>query len=516
MFAVPGWSLSSSNLKTQTLTPPNNTTNADPSSESHDPEAAKNSKKRNRSNGKSKALKVNSSTLADLWETVIEGRPKYKKPHSKALEKLSSGENTKRKKAHKGENEGDIPHKDGVPEDSVRPTEVKDESEPASKKRKTKEKKEQRREKDAPLKPSSKPPTTTPSTISTPKPTAQLTPLQISMRQKLVSARFRHLNQALYTTPSAQSMQLFQENPEMFQEYHEGFRRQVEVWPENPVDGYVAQIRARGAQRPGSSTSKHTPPNTHQPLYMTPLPRTEGTCRIADLGCGDAALAQGLQRELRKMKLQIHSFDLQSDSVLVTRADIAALPLAEGSVDVAIFCLALMGTNWVDFVEEAFRVLRWKGELWVAEIKSRFGRVGGGAGQKRVEHSVGKRVKKEDKKIVRKQEEEMDEKDLAVEVDGHEDTKQETDVSAFVEVLRKRGFVLQGDPDLQNKMFVRMRFVKGLTPIKGKGVPLPKGMQEVSGETTWQKKPPKGKFIDEDIPVSSEASVLKPCVYKLR
>jgi ribosomal RNA-processing protein 8 len=142
--------------------------------------------------------------------------------------------------------------------------------------------------------------------------------------------------------------------------------------------------------------------------------------------------------------------------------------------------------------------------------------VGGGAGQKRVEHSVGKRVKKEDKKIVRKQEEEMDEKDLAVEVDGHEDTKQETDVSAFVEVLRKRGFVLQGDPDLQNKMFVRMRFVKGLTPIKGKGVPLPKGMQEVSGETTWQKKPPKGKFIDEDIPVSSEASVLKPCVYKLR
>ncbi|RJE16810.1 rRNA processing protein Rrp8 [Aspergillus sclerotialis] len=36
-----------------------------------------------------------------------------------------------------------------------------------------------------------------------------------------------------------------------------------------------------------------------------------------------------------------------------------------------------MGTNWVSFVEEAWRVLRGdgKGECWVSEVKSRFGRV---------------------------------------------------------------------------------------------------------------------------------------------
>lgn len=252
---------------------------------------------------------------------------------------------------------------------------------------------------------------------------------------------------------------------------------------------------------------------------VAPLPRTEGTCTIADLGCGDAGLASGLQPSLKKLKLKIHSFDLQNPSPLVTKADIANLPLEDGSVDIAIFCLALMGTNWVEFIEEAFRILRWKGELWVAEIKSRFGRVGGSKAQhKRVEHSVGNRVKnsKPDKKASKNQDEEVHGTDLAVEVDG-EERKEETDVSAFVEVLRKRGFVLQGQVDLQNRMFVKMCFVKGATPIKGKGVPVPKGMvEEGRAVETWRKKP-KGKFIEKDEEVvSSEATVLKPCVYKLR
>ncbi|KAK2067581.1 hypothetical protein P8C59_001307 [Phyllachora maydis] len=61
-----------------------------------------------------------------------------------------------------------------------------------------------------------------------------LTPLQASMREKLMSARFRHLNETLYTKPSAESFALFCNSPEMFDEYHQGFRRQVGMWPENP------------------------------------------------------------------------------------------------------------------------------------------------------------------------------------------------------------------------------------------------------------------------------------------
>ncbi len=42
------------------------------------------------------------------------------------------------------------------------------------------------------------------------------------------------------------------------------------------------------------------------------------------------------------------------------------------SVDAAIFCLALMGTDYGSFLTEACRVLRKGGLLWIAEVRSRF------------------------------------------------------------------------------------------------------------------------------------------------
>ena len=534
MFAVPGWSVSSSSLKTQTLKP--SAAVISPGLEGDDAAASKGRKRKRKSgtesgNGKSKARDVNATNLAELWESVIEGKSK--------TEQAGSGKQAakKRKIAREGEEGGK-----GLPrmedEDSPALKHGAEKSEPKSGKKRVKSTKEERRNKKA----TSIDPTDPPSTTSTappppPKPTTNLTPLQASMRQKLISARFRHLNQTLYTTPSTHSLDLFTTNPEMFTEYHEGFRRQVEVWPENPVSSYLSQIKSRGKvhghPRKGPKTTAMATEGHLDAAAPLPLPRTDGLCRIADLGCGDAGLAQGLQPLLKKLKVRIHSFDLQSPSSLVTKADIADLPLADNSVDVAIFCLALMGTNWIDFIEEAFRVLRWKGELWVAEIKSRFGRVGGPS--KRVAHSVGHRVKngattplssdankKKKNKASKKAEEQIDdEADLAVAVDGDESRKEETDVSAFVEVLCKRGFILQGPAELGNRMFVKMCFVKAATPVKGKGVPVPKGMAEM-GLETWQKKKPKqGRFVDEgeaveDGRVSSEAAVLKPCVYKLR
>ncbi|TVY22443.1 25S rRNA (adenine-N(1))-methyltransferase [Lachnellula hyalina] len=509
MFAVPGWSVSSNLLKRQTLEPkPVPATNDTATSAPDDDDLSK-SKKRKLNSGKSKTLAVNPANVADLYERVIEGKPKVK----------SKKQVEKRQKIAKDDVAGDAPENGG---DVAAEEKTEERSERSVKRKKDKERK--REKKAAALEQTGNPTKTEePSTKVAPpapatKPTPHLTPLQAEMRKKLVSARFRHLNQTLYTTPSAHSLDLFSENPEMFTEYHEGFRRQVEIWPENPVDSYINDIKTRSKARGGPSRKGGAATEAASDAVV-PLPRTEKTCRIADLGCGDAALSEALQKDSKKLNLQIHSFDLFSPHPLVTRADIANLPLVDESIDVAIFCLALMGTNWIDFIEEAYRVLRWKGELWVAEIKSRFGRVGGKKGG-RVEHSVGFRQKpsKKEKKKTEDEDAVKDDAALMVEVDGNEDTKQETDVSAFVEVLRKRGFVLKGEAavDLSNRMFVKMHFVKGVTPIKGKCVPVPKGMEKM-GLETWKKKP-KGKFTDaeEDVPVSSEAGVLKPCVYKLR
>lgn len=38
------------------------------------------------------------------------------------------------------------------------------------------------------------------------------------------------------------------------------------------------------------------------------------------------------------------------------------------SVDVAVFCLALMGTDYPSFLEEAARVLKPHGIIWIAEV----------------------------------------------------------------------------------------------------------------------------------------------------
>ena len=527
MFAVKGWSVPTSALKTQTTSKPDATPAPVPTAEGG-AVVRIDQKKRKR---KDKA-EVNDDNLADLWESVIEKKASSAPAKEEAKNAKPANRAEKRQKTSKEKAaEEDTIMEDAEPIVTETPLAKKTKtgeiklSERGEKRKAVKERRREKKEADAANGTKQATPTGgATNTLSAPpaasKVEPKLTPMQASMRQKLISARFRHLNQTLYTSPSAHSLSLFSDNPEMFHEYHEGFRRQVEVWPENPVDTYIEQIQKRGKVKAlprGQKASDVDPSST----ALLPLPRTEGTCYIADLGCGDAMLTQKLELHKKKLKVQVFSYDLQNPSPYVTKADIANLPLEDNSCDVAIFCLALMGTNWIDFIEEAYRILHWKGELWVAEIKSRFGRVSGK--NKRVEHSVGNR-KKPDKKTLKKMEEAADDADLLVEVDGHDDNSGETDVSAFVEVLRKRGFVLQNDHsvDLSNRMFVKMTFVKALTPMKGKCVPVPEGMDKMLSQrdNKWKPKPGK-KFIeaekkDDEITVSSEASVLKPCVYKLR
>lgn len=504
MFAVKGWSVSADKLKSETASTQQQQQNNGDSS------APQKSKKRKRA-GKDKNEEVTAANVAELYGSVFDGiKPVEDKPApNKKQKKEGQNGDVKDKKKEKKKDK----------KDGKKPEKHTEDPKPAAESKKEKKDKKSKKDKKDKKKDgantqegetSAIPPT---DDIPPPLPPAppKLTPLQASMRQKLISARFRHLNETLYTRPSAEAFTLFQDSPEMFDEYHEGFRRQVTVWPENPVDSFLSDIRTRGKVK-----QPHKGSGGYAPGAKQALPRTQQTCTIADLGCGDARLAEELQKDGKRMNVQVKSFDLQSPSKLVTKADIANLPLADGSVNVAIFCLALMGTNWIDFVEEAYRILHWKGELWVAEIKSRFGPIR--SKHAPVTHSVGNRKKVLGKNGKAPQADEGDfEDDLAVEVDGQDDRRKETDVSAFVEVLRKRGFILQGEKneavDLSNKMFVKLHFIKGAAPIKGKGVKA----QEQKGKP-MKKWAPNRDLLEEaeDEMDANEASILKPCVYKIR
>lgn len=380
-------------------------------------------------------------------------------------------------------------------------------------------------------------PTTLPNALPPSPPSTNLTPLQTSMRLKLISARFRHLNQILYTAPSTRSSSMFAELPSSYTSYHAGFRAQVAVWPQNPNDTFIADIKARaqvgnkgellGSQkkrwreqrrRKSLDLAKRSDEDnkTEENNKVDALPRSRrGVCTIADLGCGDATLAANLAQLCKPLSLGIHSFDLATgdgpNAHLITVADICGtLPLENSSVDVAIFCLSLMGTNWVDSVQEAARIVRPQGEVWVAEIRSRFAR----AGEKR-RSGIGQRRDEEPSA-------DIDEED------GHDVNAgaNETDVGPFADVFRKRGFSLQGEPDLRNKMFAKMRFIKtghveGISPGNGVGV----GATAGAGTSTdpcgrYGPKPkPKKKFLDPPasaLDQQDENKVLKPCLYKTR
>ena len=68
----------------------------------------------------------------------------------------------------------------------------------------------------------------------------------------------------------------------------------------------------------------------------------------------------------------IHSFDVGKCDDHVIQCDIANVPLDDESVDLGVFCLSLMGTNFPEFLSEANRVLKPSGKLFVAEVVSRF------------------------------------------------------------------------------------------------------------------------------------------------
>ena len=291
----------------------------------------------------------------------------------------------------------------------------------------------------------------------------KLTPLQQKMMSKLSGSRFRWINEQLYTITSEEALKLIREQPSLFDEYHQGFRSQVSSWPENPVDVFVNQFKQRLTTR-NINAPGGLPGNQDKRIV------------VADMGCGEAQFSadigqfvkqlQKKGKKYRNLNVDVHSFDLKKYNERITVADIKNVPLASGSASIVIFCLALMGTNFLDFIKEAYRILQPRGELWIAEIKSRFT----DGGPERAEN-VG---------------------------------------SEFVEALKLNGF-FHKLTDNSNKMFTRFEFFKPPQDIiDERRAKLERKRKFIEEESEKEKleskreKRPEGEWL------------LKPCIYKRR
>ena len=161
------------------------------------------------------------------------------------------------------------------------------------------------------------------------------------LAHQLAGARFRFLNEKLYTMTSEKAVLHFKQNPGDFKRYHEGFSHQVKEWPVNPVDYYAAKLINYGKR-----------------------------LSTVDMDCGEGKLGLVL-----KDKHTVRSFDLVSLHPHVEVGDMCDLSekVDTASVDLVIFCLSLMNVNFHQALAEAHRILKPStGKLWIAEVTSRF------------------------------------------------------------------------------------------------------------------------------------------------
>jgi len=163
------------------------------------------------------------------------------------------------------------------------------------------------------------------------------------MRARLSGGHFRMLNEKLYTCSGQDAFDYFKNEPKLFDVYHAGYQEQMSQWPEKPVNVIINWLKS------------------HNKSWT-----------VADFGCGNAAVA-------KNVKNKVFSIDLVSDDPSVISCDMAHTPLESSSVDVAIFCLSLMGTNFPSYLQEANRVLNPSGWLLIAEVRSRLDPNTGGA-----------------------------------------------------------------------------------------------------------------------------------------
>jgi len=145
-------------------------------------------------------------------------------------------------------------------------------------------------------------------------------------------------HQKASTSTSSRMHEWFSEDKSRWKDYHKVREENIKDWVENPI----AVIAERLNKNPGQT--------------------------IADLGCGMNKL-----KDLVKNYKAWYSFDHCAVDPSVVEADCSDLHeyLGDESVDSAVFCMSLWGTNYLDSIKEAHRYLKTGGTLYIVEPKNK-------------------------------------------------------------------------------------------------------------------------------------------------
>ncbi len=161
-------------------------------------------------------------------------------------------------------------------------------------------------------------------------------PTDVQRRQRRYGD-FSRLNHSWNQSKSETTHLRLQKNPEEWQQYHTLYREHRKAWSVVPYEEMIRWCEARTG-------------------YV-----------IGDFGCGEALLAAAVND-----RHTVHRFDHVALNDDVVACDMAHVPLDDDSLDVAVFSLSLMGSNFTDYLREAQRTLKLDGHLHIYEATSRF------------------------------------------------------------------------------------------------------------------------------------------------
>lgn len=120
------------------------------------------------------------------------------------------------------------------------------------------------------------------------------------------------------------------QNPTEWFEYHKARRESMKTWAEIPYEYISSKIKNKSRI-------------------------------VADFGCGENLMKNCIPYN------KVYSFDHVAIDESVIACDMAHTPLEDESIDIAVFSLALWGSNYEDYFKEAYRLLNYDGLIYIAE-----------------------------------------------------------------------------------------------------------------------------------------------------
>ena len=152
------------------------------------------------------------------------------------------------------------------------------------------------------------------------------------LRRQKIESELSEFNRRGKTTKSSTMHNEFTDNPDSWRHYHALRNESMKDWEEIPYEHIAKKIKNK----------KH---------------------KVVDFGCGENKFKNCIPNN------HVIAFDHVAFDDTVIACDIRDVSehLSNESVDVAVFSLALWGTNYKEYIKEAYRVLNYSGVIHIAE-----------------------------------------------------------------------------------------------------------------------------------------------------